>query len=122
MRYNAMHELPIIKTVLDMTLRYAEAHKALRVHKVVLVVGEMHDLVPEWIEKFYNYASKGTIAEGGTIEIETVPVICRCLSCRENYVFHVRGPEEEMRCPVCGSEAAERLSGDEFQLKEIVVS
>lgn len=117
-----MHELPIVKSVLETALRYAEEENATRIHKIVLVVGEMHDLVPEWVDKFFRFAAKGSIAEGGKIEIESLPIICHCKTCQENYILHTRGPEEEMCCPVCGSTEADRVSGDEFLIREIEVS
>lgn len=117
-----MHELPIVKSVLEAALRYAKQQNAQHIHKVVLTVGKMHDLVPEWVDKFYRFAAKGTIAEGGYIEIESLPVICRCKNCKENYILHLHGPEESMGCPVCGSHEADKLSGDEFLIKEIEVS
>lgn len=117
-----MHELPIVKAVLETVLLYAEEQQAKKIHKVILSVGQMHDLVPEWVDKFFRYASKGTPAAEAAIEIESIPVICRCGQCRENYLLHLHGPEDQMCCPICRSADAEMLSGNELLIKEIEVS
>lgn len=117
-----MHELPIVKSVLDVSLRYAERQEAKKIHKIILTVGQMHDLVPEWIDKFFRFASKGSIASEAVVEIELLPVICKCKACKENYVLHIHGAEEAMCCPICKERNADILSGNEFLIKEIEVS
>lgn len=117
-----MHELPIVQSVLGVALRYAEQNKASKIHSIVLVVGQMHDIVPEWVDKFFRFAARGTIAEDGVVEIESIPIICRCRACEQKYVLHIHGPEANMCCPVCSAEEADRLLGDEFFIKEIKVS
>jgi hydrogenase nickel incorporation protein HypA/HybF len=117
-----MHELPIVKSVLEAALRHAAGRKAEKIHSIVLVVGQMHDIVVELVDKFFRFAAKGTIAQGAVVEIELIPVICRCRACKENYVLHLHGSEEKMCCPVCGSVEADRLSGDEFMIREIKIT
>lgn len=116
-----MHELPIVKAVLEAALRHAEEQQAKKIHKVVLSVGQMHDLVPEWADKFFRFASQGTIAAEAVIEIESIPIICRCGQCQENYLLHIHGPEDQMCCPLCRSADARMLSGNELLIKEIEV-
>ena len=116
-----MHELPIVKNVLNVTLEYAEKCHATQVNKVVLIIGQLHDLLPEWVEKFFKYASKGTIAENAKILIEHVPIICRCKSCQGNFVMHINGDEGDRKCPDCGSDSFSLLSGREFIIDKIEV-
>ena len=116
-----MHELPIVKEVLSTVLEYARANHAARVDTVVLEVGELHDLVPEWVEKFFRFASRGTIAEGAQVRIERPPLICRCSGCREHFILHLRDGSE-WRCPVCGGDDFAMLTGGEFSIKEITIT
>lgn len=117
-----MHELPIVQAVVKTSLEYAQAHEAKQIHKITLLVGELHDFVPIWAEKFFAYIAKGTIAENAKLEIEFVPIVCQCKSCEEKYILHLHDPEETQCCPVCKSVEATKLSGDEFIIKNIEVS
>lgn len=113
-----MHELPIVKQVLKTVLQVAEEEHASRVLKVTLTIGEMHDLIDEWVRKYFVYASIGTLAEGAQLEITRLPVICRCSSCSEFYVAHLR-ESDTLKCPVCGSEKYSFISGDELRIEEV---
>ena len=113
-----MHELPIIKEVLEIVLKYAEEQNAKTVNKVTLTIGELHDLIPEWVERFFHFASKGTIAQGAKLVINQTPIICRCNSCHEHFILHKNG-SQPWACPVCKEESFEFLSGKEFIVDQI---
>lgn len=113
-----MHELPIVRQILSGVLSAAEQAGAVRVDRVVLEIGEMHDLIPEWVDKFFRYASRGTIAEKAELVIERPPLICRCAKCGEHFVLHPRA-SAVWACSNCGSRDFAMLGGEEFSIREI---
>lgn len=115
-----MHELPVVREVLKTVLRYAEEDGAGQILRVYLVIGDMHDLIDEWVVKYFAFASRGTIAEGAEVIIERPPVVCRCNICQEYFIMHLRTCDQT-GCPVCGSESFSLCSGDEFMIKGVEV-
>jgi hydrogenase nickel incorporation protein HypA/HybF len=118
-----MHELPIINQVLETVLEYGEKDHATRVEKIVLDVGGLHDLIPEWMEKYFHFAARGTIAENARLLINKTPIICRFDSCGCNFVYHLHDDSLSVHgCPECGSNVFSPISGREFIIREIEVS
>jgi hydrogenase nickel incorporation protein HypA/HybF len=115
-----MHELPITESILNIVLRHAEANQALKVVKISLRIGELSDIVDEWVQRYFDYLSKDTIAEGATLKIERSPVIFRCKACEKDFRFDIR-KIKDIICPVCGGKSVELVSGREFYIKDIEV-
>lgn len=117
-----MHELAMTKSILQKTLDYAERTEATQVETVILKLGVLRDLKAEWLQRYFAYISRGTIAEQAELLIETVPVSCRCENCGK--VFPVDVHEiavEDIRCPECESKKYRLHSGNEFMLLGIEV-
>ena len=74
-----MHEASITQAMLDLALEYA---KGQRITDVYLQVGRMSLIVPESVEFYFEYLSKGTLAEGAALHFETVPLEMTCMDCR----------------------------------------
>ena len=73
-----MHEASITQAMLDLALEHAKGH---RITDVYLRVGMMSLVVPESVEFYFEYLSKGTLAEGATLHFETVPIEMTCTDC-----------------------------------------
>jgi hydrogenase nickel incorporation protein HypA/HybF len=73
-----MHEMSITQAMLDMALKHAQGHRITDIH---LRVGRMSGIVPESVEFYFEYLSKGTLAEGATLHFETVPLEMTCVDC-----------------------------------------
>ena len=65
-----MHELPITESILRVVLKHAETNKVRRVVTIHLQIGKLSDLEDEWIQRYFDYLSKGTLAEGAKLKIE----------------------------------------------------
>ena len=50
-----------------------------------LRIGKMSDIEDDWIQRYFDYLSKGTAAEGARLVIERTPVVLQCRSCAETY-------------------------------------
>jgi hydrogenase nickel incorporation protein HypA/HybF len=58
-----MHELSIMGNILEIVLDFAGKHGAHRVAKINLQVGEISDLIPEWMQTYFDFVSTDTISE-----------------------------------------------------------
>lgn len=114
-----MHELSITQDVVNIVLKHAETHGVNKVVSVNLRVGELRDVVEEWLQRFFDYLSKGTIAERAELKIERVPVVFRC-ACEETFSANIR-KKREITCPGCGGKKFVLISGREFEIQGIEV-
>src|SRR4030042_2707087 len=84
-----MHELPITESILKIVLKHARANDVKRVKTIHLRIGRLSDLEDEWIQRYFDYMSKGTLAEGARIEIERTPIVMQCNACSASYEWEV---------------------------------
>lgn len=114
-----MHELGIMKNVLEVALEYAEKNEVKKIRAINLTIGALSDIIPEYAQMFFELIAKDTIADNAKIIIEKIPARIRCRSC---------GTEIEMdldhllySCSQCGSESIELVSGREFRVTSMEV-
>ena len=119
-RISIMHELPVTESILRIVLRHAEEARAVKVIRVSLRIGELSDVVDEWVQRYFDYLSRNTIAEGAVLRIERSPVVFRCPACAKDFPFDVKRIED-VTCPDCGGNSVEFVSGREFYVKNIEV-
>jgi hydrogenase nickel incorporation protein HypA/HybF len=115
-----MHELPLTYRIFDQAMKAAEENKAVRIDAVYLRVGEMRDFVEEITQKYWDYISRGTIAEGARIRFLRVPAAARCSACGEIFNFDWRS-KEPTTCPKCGGEDVSLYSGSELEVVRIAI-
>lgn len=115
-----MHELAITESILSVVLKNAEANQAKKVIAVGLRIGDMTDLQDEWLQRYFDYLSKGTLAEGATLKVERSPIVFRCNDCAENFNFNLH-ENGESGCPMCHGSNVSFISGREFYIKDIEV-
>jgi hydrogenase nickel incorporation protein HypA/HybF len=115
-----MHELAVTEGILKVVLRHAATNGAARVVGIGLRIGELSDLADEWLQRYFDYLSRDTIAAGARIRVEKIPVVFRCETCGGD--FRVRLNEmKDVTCPVCGPGKAILVSGREFTVQQIEV-
>lgn len=115
-----MHELAVTEGMLKVVLRHAELNQAKQVLGITLKIGEMSDIVDEWLQRYFDYLSRGTIAEGAQIVIERSPAVFRCCDCGEEYIVNIKSGGR-FSCPECGANDVELVAGREFQVQELQV-
>jgi hydrogenase nickel incorporation protein HypA/HybF len=113
-----VHELPVTQSILEVVLRHAAMHQVRKVHSISLAVGEMSDLEDDWIQKYFDYISKGTLAEGAKLKIERVPVVFRCKACSEEFPANIR-EDRDIACPSCGGCDLDLVSGREYYIRNM---
>lgn len=110
-----MHELGIMFHIINKVEGIARENQLAEIEALVLQVGELSSVVPQYIRACYPAAVYGTILENTVLEIEMLPANALCQSCKQ--VYNV--VEHRRICPSCGSEEFELLCGREFNIKEI---
>ena len=113
-----MHEASIALNIVDeLTDRMASGQVEGKVRKVFLRVGRMTAVVPSNLVFMFGVVSKDTPLEGATLEIEDVPIRCRCGKCGAE--SQIDGPFPE--CPVCSSTSVEILAGRDLVIDAVEV-
>ena len=114
-----IHELAITEELLKLVLKYAEENDAQRVVSINLQVGELRDFTEEWMQRYFDYLSHGTMAEGGKIVLKTIPVEMECNKCQAAFGADIK--QAEINCPECGSTGCRLAAGNEFIIESIGV-
>ncbi|MGF1603964.1 MAG: hydrogenase maturation nickel metallochaperone HypA [Thermosynechococcaceae cyanobacterium] len=113
-----MHEVSIMQNALDLALAQAAQQGAQRIHWIKLRVGELSGVIPEALILAFEIVTANTIAADAELELETVPVICRCPTCHQD--FH---PDDWIYiCPICDQLTTELSQGRELELTSLEVS
>ena len=114
-----MHELSVTQSILDIALDYATRGQATRVVEIQLQIGEISDFDDEWIQRYFDFVSKGTIAEGAKLRISRVPARMQCDRC--SFIFPLDKATWNTQCPSCQSKESHLLSGREFRVESLEV-
>lgn len=110
-----MHEINIVRQVVRTVEDFARENNVTDVREVVLDIGELSLVIPEYVEQLYPPVVKGTILENARLIINIIPGLAECEDCGE--IFNVI--EHDGYCPNCGSFNKEVLSGKDFYIREI---
>ncbi|MFZ0888982.1 MAG: hydrogenase maturation nickel metallochaperone HypA [Candidatus Binataceae bacterium] len=115
-----MHELQITERVLDVVLKHAGGQDVRRIVRIHLRIGALSDLEDEWIQRYFDYLSRGTVAENAQLAITRAPVVVRCQSC--SCSFDVKREElGHAHCPECGETGLELVAGREYMIENMEV-
>lgn len=116
-----MHELPVIDSILNIVLRHAAVNQAQQIISITLQVGAMSDLEDEWMQRYFDQLSQGTVAESAVLKINRIPVMVACPSCGHEFEIF---PHESKAiiCLQCGqTKGFILLSGREYYIKEMEI-
>ncbi len=115
-----MHELPVMKSILDIVLQQAQIHHVRSVLAVHLEVGRLSDLEEEWMQRYFDYLSKDTIARDAKIKIQWNPIVFRCESCGKSFDVE-RENLRDLACPFCTRKSLSLVSGREYRIRNLEV-
>ena len=113
-----MHELPITEKILTIVLKHAEMGKVNRVVAVNLEIGALSDLQTEWVQRYFDRLSRGTVAEGAKLKINRVPAVFRCNRCQGSFEINSL-LAEDLSCTQCHSRDVVLVSGREYHVKNM---
>mgnify|MGYP002627204422 CR=1 FL=1 len=113
-----MHELGIVFYIIRDVKKAAEENGVSRVSAVVMDIGEVSTVVPEYLADCWRWAAdREDLLRGAELKVNRLPAVSWCDDCKSEYetVRHGR------TCPVCGSGNTWLLRGNEVSIKEIEV-
>ena len=113
-----MHELGIVFYIIRDVKQAAAENGVDRVSGVVMDIGEVSTIVPEYLTDSWRWAAdKEAMLKGCELKIHTIPAVTHCDGCGRDYGTVQYGKT----CPHCGSERTWLLRGNEVEIKEIEV-
>ena len=113
-----MHELGIVFYIIRDVKEAAEANRVERVSAVVMNIGEVSTVVPEYLTDCWRWAAdKEYLLRGSELRINVIPAVTRCEGCGREYETVRYG----RTCPSCRSGNTYLLRGNEVEIKEIEV-
>jgi hydrogenase nickel incorporation protein HypA/HybF len=114
-----MHEVGIMESALALVAEQARERRASRVERVVLRIGTLSGVEMEALRFAFDVVSRGTVAEGATLEVEAVSAASYCPACRREFEI---AAGFIFVCPSCGELCGEVRRGRELELSRIELS
>jgi hydrogenase nickel incorporation protein HypA/HybF len=106
-----VHELSIAGAVVDTAVKHAAGR---RVKVVTVRAGVLRQVVPDSLEFYFGFVTRGTLCEGARLELEVVPARLAC--CEREWEASLL----DFRCPSCAG-AARVVAGNELEVESIEV-
>ena len=114
-----MHELGIVFYIIKDVKQAAEENDVSHVDAVVMNIGEVSTIVPEYLTDCWRWAAdREDMLRGCELKVETIPAVTHCDDCGREYETVRYGKT----CPHCGSNRTWLLCGNEVEIKEIEVN
>lgn len=114
-----MHELGIVKHVLEQVEKAAEENGADKVLSITLEVGEVSSIVPEYFTDCFEWAKKKTQRlKDCELKLIILEGISYCRKCKRTY----KTVEYGRSCPYCGGGDTYLVTGNEMNIKDMTVS
>lgn len=114
-----MHEFSICRSLVEAVLEEYEAldPSAKGLKTVRVVVGGMHQIVPEYLVTAYELLTQDTVAAGSVLDLQIQPVIGYCREC--GWQGKIVPPF--FQCAVCEALAIDVVKGQELFLDRLGV-
>jgi hydrogenase nickel incorporation protein HypA/HybF len=109
-----MHELSLSSAIVGTVQKHAAGR---RVTVVSLRVGRLRQVVPDSLEFYFGFVSRGTVCEGARLEQESIKARLCCNVCGHEWKIDIPA----FRCPACGGADVAVASGNEFEVESIEV-
>lgn len=113
-----MHELQVTGRILDVVLDHAAKHEVKQVVTIYLRIGELSDLEGEWIQRYFDYLSRGTLAETAKLVIEKTPIVLECDGCACSFAVQKHDLGDAI-CPECGETRCRLVAGREYTVSNM---
>ena len=113
-----MHEVAIMEEAVRLAVDSAKAAGASRVTGMRLRIGTLSGVVPEALRFAFDVVCQGTLAEGATLEMETIPATGWCPDCAAEYACDHFMSE----CPRCQNLNGRLRRGRELEISSVEIS
>ena len=113
-----MHELGIVFYIIRDVKEAAWKHGVEHVSAVVMDIGEVSTVIPEYLTDCWKWAAdKEDLLRGCELKVNTIPAVSWCDDCKAEYGTVLYG----RTCPLCGGGHTWILRGNEVEIKQIEV-
>ena len=113
-----MHELGIVFNIANRIEKVAIENQVQHIHSVTLEIGEVSTVVPEYLLDVWAWNCKKTpLLDGCELKWERIKAVTHCENCKSDYETVAHGK----KCPFCESENTFLVTGNEVNIKEIMV-
>jgi hydrogenase nickel incorporation protein HypA/HybF len=121
-----MHEFAFAYNIFKVAEATAIKYNAKKITEVILEIGELTLIVPELLQRSFEMATKGSIAEGAKLNIKITPGKIKCRDCNQiSEVTFTRESEltglQLFKCANCGSNNTEIVEGKKANVKNIKI-
>ena len=121
-----MHEFAFAMSIFRVAEATAIKYKAQKITEVLLEIGELTLIVPELLQRSFDMATRGSIAEGAKLIIQITPGKIKCRECEK--ISEVTLNEEAQltglqlfQCSHCLSKNTEIVEGKKANVKNIKI-
>ncbi|MFX1324594.1 MAG: hydrogenase maturation nickel metallochaperone HypA [Promethearchaeota archaeon] len=121
-----MHEFSFAYNIFKVAEATALKYKAQKITEVLLEIGELTLIVPELLQRSFEMATKGSIAEGARLTITMTPGKIQCRDCNKvskvslNRDAQLTGLQL-FKCTHCESNNTEIIEGKKANVKNIKI-
>ena len=113
-----MHELGIVFYIIRDVKQVAEENHVEHVSTVVMNIGEVSTVVPEYLTDCWRWAAdREPMLKGCELSVNTLQAVSFCGDCQAEFGTVEHGKT----CPCCGGGNTWLLRGNEVEIKEIIV-
>jgi hydrogenase nickel incorporation protein HypA/HybF len=114
-----MHELGIVFYIIRDVKATALENGVEHVSAVVMNIGEVSTVVPEYLTDCWRWAAdREDLLRGCELKVNLIPAVTHCDDCNEEYETVRYGKT----CPRCGGGNTWLLRGNEVEINEIEVN
>lgn len=121
-----MHEFAFAYNIFKVAEATALKYNAKKITEVLLEIGELTLIIPELLQRSFEMATKGSIAEGAKLNIAMTPGKVKCRDC--NKISEVSLTQEAQltglqlfKCSHCESNNTEIIEGKKANVKNIKI-
>jgi hydrogenase nickel incorporation protein HypA/HybF len=98
--------------------RIARQEGATQVDSIVLSIGPLSGVEPPLLDRAFEIARMGTVAQSAELEIGTGPIVVECRTCGSSGEASVN----RLLCPACGDWRVSVRQGEEMTLMRVELS
>jgi hydrogenase nickel incorporation protein HypA/HybF len=110
-----MHELAVCQGLLRQVQQIAVENKAHAVERILLRIGGLSGVEPPLLERAFEIACMGTLAQTAELVIEEGPVVVGCRECGGRSAV----PPNRLVCTYCGDWRVNVVEGEELTLLSV---
>jgi len=107
-----VHELSVCQGLLHQVEQITAENEAKAVDRILLRVGGLSGVEPPLLQRAFEIARMGTVAEAAELEIEEGPVVVKCRACGGSSAV----PVNRLVCSYCGDWKVLVTEGEELML------